>query len=212
MRARLLAASALLAACGTTQSVRPLGAGQGALDLSIGGPTVKSPLFPSPILLAGYRRGLDDRSDAFGRLHVIPAVFGLAGVEAGASRLVLDERGPMPAVSMSAQGLFLGGPGGWIALPAASLNASWSTGPWVLYAGSLQAVSWGRRLEGRGAAFHWAPYAGATREVGRWTLGAELRWWEPHVGDDVLVWWQGMGGRGALAPMFSISRRLGADR
>ncbi len=77
---------------------------------------------------------------------------------------------------------------------------------------STQAVSFGKRLDGDGAAFHWSPYVGATRDVGRWTFGAELRWWEPHTGSDVLAWWQGIGGRGALAPMISIARRMGADR
>jgi hypothetical protein len=209
----MAAVAALLAACGTAQSVRPLGAGRSAFDASVGGPVMVSPLTaPMPLVLAGYRRGLDDRTDVFGRLHVVPTLFWVPAVEAGASRLVLDERGAVPAVSVSAEALVADWRGGWFAVPAASINASWSTGRWIFYVGDQQAVSWGRRLDGHGAAFHWSPYAGATADVGRWTLGAELRWWEPHVRDDVLVWWQGIGGRGALAPMFSISRRLGADR
>lgn len=213
MRRFLLSALVLLGACGTTQSVRPLGAGRSAFDVSVGGPILISPFVaPVPVLLTGYRYGLDDRSDVFGRLHLIPAAVGLVGLEAGASRLVLPERGLVPAVSASAQALFFAGPGGAFAVPAASLNASWSTGQWVLYVGSQQAVSFGKQLEGGGVAFHWSPYVGATRDIGRWTIGAELRWWEPHVGNDVLVWWQGIGGRGALAPMISIARRIGADR
>ncbi len=208
-----LALVVLLAACGTAQSVRPIGAGRSAIDVSVGGPMIRPVSdVPAPVMLVGYRRGLDDRSDVFGRLHFVPAVIGLLGLEAGASRLLLPQDGLVPAVSASAQGLFFAGRGGAFAVPAFSANASWVTGRWLLYAGSEQAVSFGRQLEGTGAAFHWAPYLGATRELGRWTLGLELRWWEPHKGDDVLVWYQGIAGRGALAPMITVERRIGADR
>jgi hypothetical protein len=213
MRGNLLAAAfVLLGGCGTAQSIRPVGAGRGALDVSAGGPLIEGIGAPAPLLLVGYRHGLDDRTDLFGRLHLVPAAVGVVGLEAGASRLLRAQRGRIPAVSASAEALVFAGPGGALAVPAAALTASWSTGRWLLYAGSQQAVSFGRRLDGDGAAFHWSPYVGATRDVGRWTFGAELRWWEPHVGDDVLVWWQGIGGRGALAPMISISRRMGGDR
>ena len=207
-----LAAFLLLAACGTTQSVRPLGAGRSAVDLSIGGPLITSPFVaPVPVTVAGYRRGLDDRSDAFGRVHVIPAMFRILGVDAGASRLLLRDRGLVPALNASAQAMFFAGRGGVMAVPAASLTASWATGPWLLYAGTQHAVSFGRMLEGSGALFHWSPYVGASRDVGRWTYGAELRWLEANVGSDTLVWWQGMGGRGAIAPSFSIARKLGGS-
>ena len=216
--AALAAAIGLLAACGTAQSVRPLGRGRSAMDASVGGPMLAADAtdapvaFPFPLLFVGYRRGLDDRSDAFGRLHLVPALFSIVGVELGASRLLIPQNGPVPALGMNAEALVVWGAGGAFVVPAASLNASWSTGPWLWYVGTEQAVSFGRRLEGRGAAFHWAPYVGATRQLGRWTVGAELRWWEPHVGDDaVLIYWQGIGGRGALAPMFSIERRFGGD-
>ncbi len=169
--------------------------------------------FPFPLLSVGYRRGVDDRSDAFGRLQLFPAAtFRIAGAELGSSRLLLSQDGPVPALGVSGEALVVWGAGGAFVVPAASANASWATGPWLLYVGTEHAVSFGRRLEGNGAAFHWAPYVGATRELGRWTLGAELRWWEPHVGDDrVLIYWQGIGGRGALAPMLSIERRFGGE-
>lgn len=210
MRCTLVVA-VLLGACGTTQSVRPLGAGQSAVDLSIGGPLLTSPFVaPIPATLVGFRRGLDERSDVFGRAHVIPAAFRILGLDLGASRLLLSENRSAPALSASAQGLFLVGRGGAVAVPAASLTASWSTGPWLVYAGSQHAVSFGRMLERSGAAFHWSPYMGATRAAGRWTYGAELRWLEVNTGSDALAWWQGIGGRGAVAPTFSIARRLGA--
>jgi hypothetical protein len=212
MRRSFILALVLATACGTAQSVRPIGAGRSAVDVSVGGPMIRDVGdVPAPVLLVGYRRGLDDRSDAFGRLHVVPAAIGLLGLEAGASRLLLAQDGLVPAVSASAQGLFFGGRGGAFAVPAFSVNASWVARRWLLYAGSEQAVSFGRRLEGDGAAFHWGPYLGATRELGRWTAGLELRWWEPHR-EDALVWYQGIGGRGALAPMITVERRIGADR
>ncbi len=210
-RAAPLALTGLLAACGTAQSVRPLGAGRQAVDASVGGPVVRAFPVPAPISLVGYRYGIDDRSDVFGRFHLVPAAFGRLAFEAGASRLLLEERGPVPAVSASAQALCYAGPGAF-AIPAFSVNASWSTGRWVFYGGSQQAVSWGRRLEGSGAAFHWSPYVGATLDQGRWTFGAELRWLELQLADDALVWWQGFLGRGAIAPMLSVQRRFGGER
>ncbi len=203
----------LAAACGTAQSVRPIGAGRSAVDVSLGGPMIR-PVndIPAPVLLVGYRRGLDDRSDAFGRLHFVPAAIGVLGLEAGASRLLAPQGGLVPAVSASAQALLFAGRGGAFAVPALSLNASWVAGRWLLYGGSEQGVSFGRQLEGDGAHLHWAPYLGARRELGRWTLGREVRWWEPHRGNDALVWYQGIGGQGAVAPMITIERRMGADR
>lgn len=213
MRRSTLPLLVLAAACGTAQSVRPLGAGRSAVDVSLGGPLIR-PIgdVPAPQLLVGYRRGLDDRSDAFGRLHFVPAAIGLFGLEAGASRLLLAQDGLVPAVSGSAEALFFAGRGGAFAVPAFSVSASWAAGRWLFYAGTEQAVSFGKQLEGGGAAFHWAPYVGATRALDRWTVGLELRWWEPHRGDDVLVWYQGIGGRGAIAPMIALERRIGADR
>jgi hypothetical protein len=212
--AGLAVAAALLAACASTPSIRPLGAGRGAVDASVGGPvaTVADVGVPIPLALVGYRRGLDDRSDAFGRVNLTAMSFGVLGLEAGASRLVLDERGAIPALSAAAQVLFLAGPGGALAVPAASLTASWSPARCCLvFAGTQHAVSFGERLGGgRGAAFHWSPSVGATIERGRWTFGAELRWWEPQVDTRRLtVGWQGVGGRGALGPMLSVSRRFG---
>ena len=67
-----------------------------------------------------------------------------------------------PAVSASAQGLFFAGRGGAFAVPAFSVNASWVTGRWLLYAGSEQAVSFGRQLEGSGA--HWTGSVAQTVE------------------------------------------------
>lgn len=187
------------------------------MDTSIGGPMLAADAagapvpFPFPLLSVGYRRGLDERSDVFGRIHLVPdAMFRIAGAELGASRLLLDQNGPFPALGVSGVALVVWGAGGAFVVPAASLNASWSTGRWLLYVGTEEAVSFGRRLEGSGPAFHWAPYVGATRQVGRWTVGAELRWWEPHVSDDdVLIYWQGIGGHGVVTPMFSIERRFG---
>ncbi len=215
--AGIAAAIGLLAACGTAQSVRPLGKGRSALDKSIGGPMLAADAtdapvpFPFPLLSVGYRRGLDDCSDVFGRVHLVPdAVFRIAGLDLGASRLLLPQNGPCPALGVSGEALVVWGAGGAFVVPAASINASWVTGPWLWYVGTEQAVSFGRRLGGSGPAFHWSPYVGATREFGRWIVGAELRWWEPHVSDDeVLVYWQGIGGHGVVTPMFSIERRFG---
>ncbi|MFN7130952.1 MAG: hypothetical protein ACK4N5_02645 [Myxococcales bacterium] len=162
--------------CGTARSVRPVGKGNGVVDVSAGGPLVKlfGVVFPTPLAYAGYTHGVTDTTDVFGRLHLFPLSMGLAGLEAGASQQLVDQHRWLPALSVSGAVMALAGLGGVWAMPSGTLVGSWKVEERaLLYAGTTHGVSYGERLDGsRGFAPHWTPFLGAsfTPESSRWTV------------------------------------------
>jgi len=78
-------ASMLSLGCGATTSVRPLGAGNADVHVSLGGPLLKTSgsTFPTPILMAGGGFGVTDQVDVSGDVDVTAAVLGVAHVATG---------------------------------------------------------------------------------------------------------------------------------
>jgi hypothetical protein len=72
------------AACGTTHLVRPLGAGNTRVNLSVGGPFVRfgAPI-PLPVSVLGVAHGVTDAVDVHGDLHPTALGFGVAGADVG---------------------------------------------------------------------------------------------------------------------------------
>lgn len=89
---------AALSACSTTRSVRPVGEGKLAVGLSVGGPLFKNlgPPIPVPVTNVFGRYGLTERMDLDFGLQV--PVIAATGIDAGVSRLFLDQAGARPAV------------------------------------------------------------------------------------------------------------------
>ena len=98
LRGPLVVVVALLAACSTTRSVRPAGEGNLSAGLSVGGPifTNLGPAIPVPLTTLWGRYGLNEKTDLDFGLHV--PIVASVGVDAGASRLLLDQAGLRPAV------------------------------------------------------------------------------------------------------------------
>ncbi len=202
--------------CGTARSVRPGGKGNGAVDLSVGGPMLGlfDLVFPAPLAYAGYTHGLTDEVDVFGRLHLFPLSMQLAGVELGAAYQLFGQDGWRPALSVNGAVLTMAGATGVWAVPNATLVGSWELAERVLlYAGTTHGFSWGEQLDGTtGVSPHWTPFLGATFTPKGWRLSftGELRWYSPTTSNEFLtVDWRGIAGQGALGPHFGVSFRFG---
>lgn len=98
LRIPLLIAVSMLVACSTTRSIRPAGEGRFSAGLSVGGPifTNLGPAIPVPLTTLWGRYGLNAKTDLDFGLHV--PIVAAVGVDAGASRLLLEQKGLRPAV------------------------------------------------------------------------------------------------------------------
>lgn len=94
--------------CSATRGVRPVGKGNGAVGLSLGGPVVKNlgvPI-PAPMLSTFGRYGVGERTDLdFGIYFPVVSTF---GVDFGASHLLLEQKGGRPAISAGGRVLLFG--------------------------------------------------------------------------------------------------------
>jgi hypothetical protein len=137
-----------LLACGTANTARPLPQGVRSHSLTLGGPIaeVGGSWIPLPNAVVESRVGLAPVAERATDVHVgwnlTALAFGIAGFHGGASHLLLDQNGWIPAVAATER-LFLYGnhvdtkkedPGLW-ALSETHLTASWDVGGHLVYAG-----------------------------------------------------------------------------
>ncbi|MBU3679962.1 MAG: hypothetical protein FGM32_10215 [Candidatus Kapabacteria bacterium] len=135
-------AGAILSGCSAVAPVRVLNHGTDAITASIGGAVVPntSPTGVVPYLTAGYAYGLTENVTVQGRAHLLMAVFGVAGIDLGASMRAIPQDGLVPEVTLGAQLI------GFASLarsapariyPNLTANASWSLGEQsLIYAGT----------------------------------------------------------------------------
>lgn len=92
-------ALAALTGCSASRGVRPLGKGRTSAGLSVGGPlfTNLGPAMPAPLTSVHVRHGVGERTDLDVGLHL--PVIGAAGIDFGASHLLLAQEGARPAVT-----------------------------------------------------------------------------------------------------------------
>ena len=101
MRGSLRSLPALLlvfsAGCGTTQLLRPVGAGNTRASASLGGPLIVfggAPV-PLPVSTVGVAHGVSESLDLHGDLHPTAAAFGVAGLGLGVAWHPLRRRGAL---------------------------------------------------------------------------------------------------------------------
>ena len=96
---RLWVLGLLLSGCAASRAVAPMGAGRGAVTASLGGPLLEfggAPV-PVPLLSAGYRYGLSDRTSVHGALHGTGLVLlGVFGADLGVDVELLPPSGSRP--------------------------------------------------------------------------------------------------------------------
>lgn len=175
-----------LLACSMNHGVRPVGKGNVAVTGSYGGPVIEAfgAPFPLPLSTVGVRYGVSDRSDVHASFHPsVAAMFGLVGVDAGASYLVAPELGRRPAVVVD----------GTVSLFAGDTVDGEPEGGARVYAGGAALASWSvtsrDHLLYTGGELFWQPvpsrlYAApvvgarlmASRRLG---VGLEAKWLQP---------------------------------
>lgn len=169
---------ALATGCGVTQSVRPLGRGGLRAELSLGGPLVDiGVVTPLPVALVGARYGLLDRLDVHARWNATLAAFGTFGMDAGASGLLLEQRGWVPALSAGALLTLVTDARDTNVFPELTVVASWDVHRGSLvYFGLTNFYQLGPTFR-----YHPAPFVGgrwqATRRFG---VSLEAKWISPH--------------------------------
>ncbi len=88
--------------CGVISSVRPLGQGKHSLTFAVGGPFVGyyGGSKPIPYGLVRYRRGLTERTDLYASYHLMPAIFGILGLDFGIAKQYAVQDRMRPAVNI----------------------------------------------------------------------------------------------------------------
>lgn len=173
---------ALLGACGASQPVRVLPAGSTTITASVGGPVVPetSPIGFAPSVLLGAAHGVTDELTMHASVHALMAVFGVAGLDLGASFRVWHQQGAMPELTASAQATMFvdctpfGDPRLY---PDASVTASWDVSDgWLAYAGSHGT------LQASDGTFFLSPFLGMQIPLTtRWAVQVEGMWQAANV-------------------------------
>jgi hypothetical protein len=208
-----------LLACGTMNTARPLEPGQHAAGLTFGGALLDmgAPI-PIPSAVVEGRSGVTTLAerplDVNYGVNLTAAAFGVAGLHAGASYLVLDQSGARPAISVADRLYVYTNLGdatkadrGWLFVDQLELTASWDLGGQLVYLGASE------HLDLRNPRLLLSPYLGAEL-LRRKRLGvqAELRWLalnQSQVSDAIP--WIPDDGRGALQPSLGLSYRFGGE-
>ncbi len=181
MRSRLIGvvAALLAAGCATTQPVRVLSRGQSRWTASVGGPVLQHhvPTGIVPYVVVGRMWARSNDVTMSADLHLLPALFGVAGADVGIARRLVAAQGDRPEITGQVQLYGFAGNGGGRLYPDLTGTASWEVAPGtLLYAGSALTV----QFTGPTAAIA-SPLAGFQRDLGRWILQFEGKWMAANV-------------------------------
>ena len=193
--------------CGVLTHARPTPAGKLALEAAAGGPMASLGGVPVPLPLAtvGASYGLAERWDVAAHVHLTPLLmFRTAGFDLGATYLLLDQRGAVPALALSSRAYAFTDFRSAV-LPYVDLSgtASWQLGRVFLGYATLTAML------PYDARFTLSPAVGATAELGRFTVQLELRWYDPtYDTGPAIAPWLSPGGHGALGLILGGAFRL----
>lgn len=197
----------LTLACSASHGVRPLGQGQHAAELSVGGPVARLGGKPVPIPLSsvGWRYGLHDKSDVHVRFQPTSAALGIWAGDVGASWMFLDQEDKRPAV-VSEASVFVAGNGDGVRTYAElETLASWEVGErgHLVYTGAdlflqparanTEYLPTRRLLAGPVLGARWM----AGERVG---VATQVTWWEPWTDSEPLTaFYYSPGQQGAIA-------------
>ena len=217
---------ALLAAaapgCSTAHTARPLGKGNQAIHLSIGGPVagVGSPSTYVPLTTLTYKVGLTDRADFFVGWHVLETFVNNGNLyfDLGASYYLLEQKGARPGLSAALTfSPLLNGRSGWASLDLQA-TASWAIGArerHLLYVGFHNYLTPVRNGTVPTPVYTLSPYVGGQLRLGkkrRLGLGIEIKWHRPYANTkNSVVGYVGPGNQGALAFLGGVTIYIGPD-
>jgi len=204
---------AALAACAPTHAVRPLGCGNAAAHVSLGGPLVNVAGVdtPIPIVSVGGGYGLGDRLTGTAELDLTAAVFGVLHVQPGlAYHPIVRERGAVPTVTLAGSVHLLTNIDDTRVAPQATVAAAWRiAGRHLAYLGADAAVAVGdptRLVAG--------PFAGGELRLGKaWGLALEVKWLAPWYDTaPTAPAWLSPDSHGYLSTLVGLTRYFGDVR
>ncbi|HCP47717.1 MAG TPA: hypothetical protein DIU15_16870 [Deltaproteobacteria bacterium] len=222
MRWMLLALVAVaLTGCSTAHTARPLGQGNHAVHVSVGGPIVGiggQDKVPIPLTTLTYKYGLTERADVFVGWHILETFVneGNAFFDIGTSYYFLDQRGPRPGLSGAITiSPLVNKHSGWASVDL-QFTASWFLDPGerhLLYLGLHNFLTPVRSQLLSTPVYTLSPYLGGQLRLGRHRevmLGAELKWHRPYADTtDMVLSWVGIANRGALSFVGGVTVAFG---
>jgi len=217
----LALAAAVLGGCSTAHTARPLGQGNHAVHVSVGGPIVgigDQQKIVVPLTTLTYKYGLTDRADVFVGWHVLETFVneGNAFFDIGTSYYFLDQRGARPGLSGAVTiSPLVNKRSGWASVDL-QLTASWFLDPGerhLLYLGAHNFLSPVRSQLLPTPVYTLSPYLGGQLRLGRHrevVLGLEMKWHRPYADTSKMVLsWVGLAKRGAFAFVGGVTVAFG---
>lgn len=211
-RMRAYALSALLVVavgCSHATRARPTPLGAYEVEAAVGGPLVDvGPVIPAPMSSVGVRRGIHERGDVAAHLHLTHAVFGITGGDLDTTWRIWSEQGALPQLSLNSRFYAFNKEGEVSNYLEFTPSLSWLLGErYLTYLSASGLV----QFAGGPMLFSFA--AGEEIRFGRFSLLAELRWYDPGlVTAPVAVKWQPLFGRGGWGIVLGGSVRFGGGR
>ena len=202
----------LAAGCSASRGVAPLGAGNGAITSSIGGPLVEYAGAPIavPIGSLGYAHGVSDKSNVHAALY--PTLIGAPGADLGvATELRAPGNGGPRLMADAMVYAFTGSQpdgtpqGGTRVFPDLQLIAAWPTEKRTGYLGIDQFFQPGKEFH-----YYVSPMLGGELRAGRVGFVGEWMWlaWTKNNTDGVPRWY-GIGGQGAMSIHLGLNVYVG---
>lgn len=204
-------------ACSATHYARPVGKGNTAAHVSLGGPfgQVFGKPVPLPMTTLGLTYGISDTLDIYGHLHPTMAAYQLAAIDVGVNYLLREQEGKSPAL-VTGGALFLTtdispqeSPTGCntCLMVDPHLVASWQLGSHLVYSGFRGLLQTTPQMTEGTRRFMIAPLVGTELRVGE-HLGIVLegRWEAPFVNttNDVVTWY-GPSQQGSWAALLGFT-------
>jgi len=209
----------VFSSCAPSRLVRPLEKHQHVVNAEIGGPlfAYAGTTIPVPLTSFMYGYGVTDNTSVFGSFHTTSLLFGVLQTDIGAcQRLYYNDSlrlgiSATPALNLAQQIVFGNSFKCW---PQVDVNFYWDIKPKksFVYAG---VENWfelaGQRAEEQTQTTHWiyCPQVGYTYVRTKWNYNLEVKYIAPNIPNlPNVVSYLGIGGNGALAVYFSITRKF----
>jgi hypothetical protein len=199
----------LWAGCAQTHIVRPLGKGNGNVNMSLGGPflTVFGATIPAPIASVGGAYGVRDDMEVAGHLDLTALAYGIVHVDPGfVLHPVIREGGWVPTVTVGASLHLLTNFQDFRGIPDLTVAAAWRIARrHLIYVGG----DLGLGFEAHGFRAFYGPFIGGEARLGkRVGLALELKYINPDINTQILApTWQ--PGQGYLSLIIGLNVYLG---
>ena len=206
-----------LLSCSPTRIVKPLAKGEQAVGANLGGPfiTFAGAPIPIPYTSAFYACGLNNKTTAFGSVHLTALAFGVFQTDLGICRELYANQKLQLGISVN--------PAMQIAIdhwegkakcwPQLDLNVYKNWGPKkMLYAGInnwFEPSTQRAHNEAQNKQWYVNPHIGFLYSPRKWSYGIETKWVAPGVSNTPnVVDYIGINQKGAVGVYFQLIRRF----